>query len=59
MRNYILKILLKHPRGRTEQENKTLVNYITSVIRNNVNWHRELSYFHKIDELFDEFYQTQ
>ena len=58
MSNYILKILLKHPIGRTEQDNRTLVDYISSVIRCNENWKKELDYFHKVDELFDKHYQN-
>ena len=49
---------MKHPRGRTEKDNKTLVDYVTSVITNNENWKAELNYFYKIDELFDNHYQN-
>lgn len=59
MRNYILQILLKHPKGRTQAENITLVRYIQSVNANNENWERELAYFNKINDLFDNLYQTQ
>lgn len=59
MRNYILQILLKHPKGRTEQDNKTLVDYLSSVIRVNENWQSELDYFHKIEQLFDNHYQNE
>ena len=57
MRAYILKILLKHPIGRTTQENKTLVDYVFSTVLNNENWFKELQYFHKIDKLLDNEYQ--
>lgn len=58
MKNYILKILLKHPRGRTEQENLTLIDYQFSVLKNNENGKKELDYFFKLDDLFDKHYQT-
>ncbi len=58
MKNYILKILLKHPKGRTDLENELLVEYASSVRRNNVNWFAELSYMMRIEQLFDKQYQA-
>ena len=59
MKKYILDILLKHPRGRSQAENNTLVMYVDSVKRCNENWKQELAYFNKIETLFDNLYQTQ
>lgn len=58
MRNYILKILLKHPIGRTQAENITIERYVKSVALNNEDWIRELSFFSKIELLFDKHYQN-
>lgn len=59
MKNYILKILLKHPKGRTEIENEMLVQYVGSVRRNNENWFQELSFMMRIEQLFDNQYQYE
>lgn len=58
MKNYILKILLKHPRGRTAKENEMIVDYGKSVAFNNESWVQEITYLTRIETLFDKHYQT-
>lgn len=59
MRNYILKILLKHPIGRTPVENIMIERYWGSVFMNNENFSRDAKYFVKLEELFDKHYQNE